>query len=106
MLFKTYCSNLYCCSLWYDSTKTAMKHLKIAYNNSLRRLLYIPKYNSATEMFVNLNIQSFGEMMRKYIFSFRSRIIASKNNLMNGITNSIVPLFSPIWAWWSSILRI
>ena len=40
-LFKTYCSNIYCGPLWYNSTKTAMKRLKIAYNNSLRRLLGI-----------------------------------------------------------------
>ena len=41
-LFKLYCSNLYCVSFWFDSSKTAMKNMKIAYNNSLedlRRLL-------------------------------------------------------------------
>ena len=38
-LFKTYCSNLlYCAPLWYNSTVTAMKKLKIAYDNSIRRL--------------------------------------------------------------------
>ena len=59
-LFKLYCSNLYCSSFWYDSSKRAMKKFKIAYNNSLRRLLALPKHNSASEMFVNLNILSFG----------------------------------------------
>ena len=39
-----------------NSTKTALTKLKIAYNNSLRRLLGLPKYNSASEMFVNLGI--------------------------------------------------
>ena len=34
-LFKTYCSNLYCAPLWYNSTVTAMKKMKIAYNNSI-----------------------------------------------------------------------
>ena len=29
-LFKTYCSNLYCVSFWYNSTVTAMKNLKTA----------------------------------------------------------------------------
>ena len=38
-LFKAYCCNLYCAPFWYDSTQTAMKNLKVAYNNSLRRLL-------------------------------------------------------------------
>jgi len=103
-LFKTYCSNIYCGPLWYNSTKTAMKRLKIAYNNSLRRLLGIPKYCSASEMFVCLNIRSFDEMLRKYVLSFKSRIIASKNSLLICIINSPITLFSSIWAWWSSIL--
>ena len=58
-IFKSYFSNLYCSILWYDCSKTASKNLKIAYNNSLRKLLKIPKYNSAGEMFVCLNIHSF-----------------------------------------------
>ena len=45
---------MYCSSMWFDSTVTSMKKLKIAYNNGLRRLLIFPKYNSASEMFVNL----------------------------------------------------
>ena len=53
-LFQMYCSNLYCSSFWFDSRKTAMKKTKIAYNNSLRRLLSLPKHNSASEMFVNV----------------------------------------------------
>ena len=36
-----------------------MRELKVAYNNSLRGILYLPKYNSASEIFVNLNILSF-----------------------------------------------
>ena len=30
-LFKTYCSTLYCSAMWFDSTKSAMKKLKVAY---------------------------------------------------------------------------
>ena len=51
-LFKTYCCNLYCAPFWYDSTKTALKSLKVAYNFSLRRLLGLPSYNSTSSMFV------------------------------------------------------
>ena len=47
--------------MWFDSTVTSMKELKIAYNNGLRRLLNLPKYNTASQMFVNLNISSFSE---------------------------------------------
>ena len=51
-LFKTYCSNLYCASLRYNSTVTAMKKLKIVYNNSIRRIFCLPIHNSASEMCV------------------------------------------------------
>ena len=73
-LFKTYCCNLYCAPFWYDSTKTAMKNFIVAYNNSLRRLLGLPSHNSASSMFVNLNIPSFGELLRKYVYNFRNRL--------------------------------
>ena len=97
---------MYCLSMWFDSTVTTMKKLKIAFNNGLRRLLNLPKYNSVSEMFVILNIPFFGELLRKFVFSFKSRIMNSDNILVNGIVMSATPLFSKIWAWWSHILNI
>ena len=44
--------------MWYNGTVTAARKLRIAYNISLRRLFGIPKYNSASEMFVQLNNNS------------------------------------------------
>ena len=105
-LFKSYCSNLYCSILWYDCSKTALKTLRIAYNNSLRKLLGIPKYNSASEMFVCLNIPSFDELLRKYVYSFRNRLVSSQNCILISICSSTVPLYSIIWAWWESILTL
>ena len=78
-LFKTYCSTMYCSAMWFDTTKSAMKKLKVAYNNSLRRLLSLPIINSASEMFAVLNIPSFGELIRKFAFSFMSRMSSSIN---------------------------
>ena len=49
--------------MWFNCTKTALKKLNVAYNNSLRRFMGLPWHNSASEMFVNLNIKSFGEML-------------------------------------------
>ena len=97
---------MYCSSMWFDSTVASMKKLKIAYNNGLRRLLNLPKYSSASEMFVNLNISSFNELLRKFVFSFKTRIIESDNSLVNGIVTSTISLFSSIWAWWSDILTL
>ena len=49
--------------MWYDCTKTALIKLKVDYNNSLKRFMGLPWHNSASEMFVNLNIKSFGELL-------------------------------------------
>ena len=38
----------------------------------------LPWQNSASEMFVNLNIKSFGELLRVFVHGFRSRIIISR----------------------------
>ena len=43
---------MYCLSIRFDSTDKSMKKLKIANNFDLRILLNLPKYNSASEMFV------------------------------------------------------
>ena len=50
-LFKMYCSTTYCSAKWYHTTKSAMKKLKVAYNNSLCRLLSLLTYNSVSETF-------------------------------------------------------
>ena len=83
-----FCSNMYCSTMWYNGTVTAMRKLRIAYNNSLRRLLGIPKYNSASEMFVHLNIKSFGELFRKYVFQIK---VLNKGGLF--------PLFCSTFIW-------
>ena len=69
-----------------------MKKLKLAYNNGLRTLLNLSKCSSASEMFVNLNIPSFGELLRKLVFSFKSRTMNLDNLLVNGIVRSVTPL--------------
>ena len=49
----------------------------MAYNNSLRRLLGLPKYISASEMFVSLGILSLGKLLRNFVFSLKTRISVS-----------------------------
>ena len=52
-LFKTYCSTMSCLALCFNSIKTALTKLEIAYNNSLRRLLCLPKCSNAFCKFRN-----------------------------------------------------
>ena len=51
-LFKSFCANMYCCPLWFNSTSSTIKKLKTSYNSALRNLLLIKKPYSASTMFV------------------------------------------------------
>ena len=105
-LFKTFCSSMYCCPFWFKSTNNQLNKLRVCYNNSLRRLLGLPSWNSASEMFVNLNIPSFGEILRKSIYCFMNRISkCNRNSLITGIVNSSIPLVSRMWKWWHKLLH-
>ena len=57
----------------------------------------LPWRNSSSEMFVNLNIRSFAEMLRMFTFEFMSRVIISNNVLISNIYNSPCRLYSNIW---------
>ena len=63
-LFKSFRFNVYCSTMGYNGTVHVMRKLRISYNK-IRRILSTPKYNSASEMFMQFNIQSFGELQRK-----------------------------------------
>ena len=81
-----------------------MKNLRVAYTNSLRRLLGLPSHNSASGMFVNLNIPSFGELLRKHVYNFRNKLETSDIVIILGIYLSHFSLQSGIWDWWRVIL--
>ena len=80
--------------------------MKGAYSNSLRPFMRLPWHNSASEMFVNLSINSFDEMLRIFTFGFMSRVIVSNNLLILNVYNSPCRLYSNIWTWWNSLLHI
>ena len=73
-------------------------------NNSCRRLLGLPMRNSLSGMFVQCNLLSFGELLRKSIFAFRGRIQSSNNTVIKCMVNSMAPLVSNVWKWWRTTL--
>ena len=103
-LFRSYISNMYCGQFWFNSTKYCLNKLRVSYNNSCRRLLRLPMRNSASGMFVQCNLLSFGELLRKSIFAFRGRIQSSNNAIIKCIVNSVAPLVSNVWKWWRNTL--
>ena len=51
---KTFCLLCIISLMWFDRAKSPMKKIKVAYNNSLRKLLTLPSYNNKN--FAVLNI--------------------------------------------------
>ena len=92
--------------MWFDSTKSAMKKTKGGLQQQFTQTIIFAYIYSASEMFVVLNIPSFGELLRKFAFSLMTRIASSMNSFMVNIYSSSVPMFSKIWGWWYSILTI
>ena len=70
-LFQSYCTNMYCCQLWFNSTKSSLIKLSTSYNSVLRRLLCISKSYSASNMFISRGNSSFAEVLRKSIYRFK-----------------------------------
>ena len=78
--------------------------LQVAYNNSLRRFKIYPWRNSASEMLANLSIPSFDEVLKIFIFGFRSRLIVSNNLIISSIYNSTFGIYSYMGTWWDNLL--
>ena len=73
----------------YNCTVTAMRRLRISYNNSLRRLLGIPKHNSASEMLCSLTLNHL-------VNCFINRLQCSNDLILSSICESTVPIYSNI----------
>ena len=95
-LFQAYCTNMYCCQLWFNSTKSSLIKLSTSYNSVLRRLLCISKPYSATRMFVSRGIPSFAELLRKSIYRFKNRIELSSNSITTACLSSLIYISSHI----------
>ena len=77
-----------------------MNRLKVAYNDSLRMVLGIPRYCSASEMFAYTNVPSCQCVIRLNIYSFMRRIQCTNNIIVRSIVNSDLIFSSLLWRNW------
>ena len=63
-LFRTYCGQFYTCSLWARYRKQTLYRLRVYHNTILRRLLHLPPWVSASNMFPTFNVRSHQEVVR------------------------------------------
>jgi hypothetical protein len=103
-LFRAFCSNMYCSQLWRCFDKKTLDKLRVIYNNALRKLMSRERYCSASKLFVDCNIVSFKEMLRKYVYSFKSRVTSSANALVRAVTDSYYAYSSRLVVRWYDVL--
>ena len=86
-LGKSFCGSYYCSYLWTHYNKASFSKIRALYNNLYGKILHVSCRSSASAMFVNNNIPTSECLLRRYIFSFISRLKVSTNKLINTIEN-------------------
>ena len=97
VLFRSYCTCLYCPFLWTHYKKYYYRKFRVAFNNIYRRILKLPSRSSASTMYVVNNIDSLEVLVRKRIFGFMERLNNSDNKIIKCIKNSWIIRFY-IWS--------
>ena len=108
LLFKLYCSNVYCAHLWANYAHYHLAKLRVCYNHAFRKLFHFDRYCSASMMFVNLLTPSlnFGEIMRSNIYNFICRLWRCQNKVISTLLCCDSVLISPLWVHWNSALFV
>ena len=89
-LCKSFCTVFYCPYFLTNYKKITFSKIRVAYNNVYRKILGVSRRSSASAMFVTNVITNFEAFLRKYIYSFTSRISFTRNNLICAIEQSWV----------------
>ena len=107
-LFRTFCTPLYTAQLWCRYRQSSLRRLTVAYNDSMRLLLRIPRSCSASHMFVNTGISTCPAVLRNLMYRFICRLDISKNVIISALCNpkhSSVRFASSMWCHWRSCLH-
>ena len=104
-LFRSYCSSLYCCSMWSDYRKASYKKLTVAFKNVHRRMLNLPWRCSASVMYVNYNLSNLDTVIRRNLFGFIQRLSISQNSIIHALEHSW-HIKIKLWDCWTKVLYL
>ena len=104
-LFKTYCSGLYCCALWSRYKVATWKRVKVCHNDIFRKLLLVPRYHSASQLFVNNRVNNLDAISRTCMYSLQQRLKYSQNRLVVAVCLSEMRVYSRTWQHFNVKLR-
>ena len=72
-LFRTYPTPMYTAHLWWSYNKGSMRKVNITYNDVMRILLHLPRYQSASQMCMTCRVRDCWATFRNLIYMFVQR---------------------------------
>ena len=103
-MFRTFLSQVYGCSLWASYKVTSYSKVKVAHNDVFRSLLQVPRYESASALFVTHSVNNLDAVLRTNYYSLMNRVNNSNNVIVTSLRNSEARIQSRLWQRWSIAL--
>ena len=103
-MFKTFLSQVYGCSLWASYKVISYSKVKVSHNDIFRFLLHVPRYESASALFVSHSVNNLDAVLRTNYYSLMSRVNSSTNCIISALRTSEARLHSRLWHRWSLAL--
>ena len=100
-MFKTYFSCIYASVLWNNYKVGSYMKMKIAHNDIFRYLLNVPRYESASALFVTHSVKNLDSLLRYNMISFMNRLKMSTNNIISAVSGGDCRVHSNIWKQFS-----
>ena len=105
-LFRSFCTPMYTCQLWWNFSVQSMHKLNVAYNNAFRFTHHLPTYCSASLMFVVNRVPNCRAVIRNRIYGFMKRLVSSSNALVLSAVTSDARYRSKIVRHWLKLLYV
>ena len=99
-LFRSFCTPMYTCQLWWNFSVQSMHTFNVAYNNAFRFMHDLPTYCSASLMFVVNRVLNCRAGIRNRIYEFMKRLVSSSNALVLSAVTSDARYRSKIVRHW------
>ena len=102
-LFNAFCTPMYTAHLWCNYRMSSMQKLKVAYNDAFRLLLRVPRWHSASQLFVKHRVPTCEALLRNLMYRFTCRLVKSTNKIIFDLTDPLVcshRLTSDLWRHW------
>ena len=100
LMFKTFFSNIYASGLWSNYRVASFCKVKVSHNDIFRSLLQVPRYESASTLFVQYDVRNLDSLLRASYYSLMTRVRLSENSIISSLARGEARLHSRLWQRW------